>query len=361
VGQFLLRTVEEQLLSRYGIDITDNAVVRGALHSELSRFRKSPTGQAFADDPQRFRDEELRYITQITVDRHDYFARVLYHLRFGRKKSVAIFLDNLDRRDDKIQEEAFLRASAIARDWACPVFVCLRPGTFWRSKKDGVLDSVAPRLISISSPKVGPLLKRRLEFAARMARGDVPFVGRDGAASQAISVHLPKVAALLDCAAESFFRNAELREMIAAFSNGNVRELLRLVQQILTSRHLNATMEVLFKKGCCESEVAGQEWSDNPTRVRISPLGRYHVNILLETFNYYDAVVVDTPIVDDRVRSVIADVFPIGERLNRGAAFVRYLADASDSVQDADGKRFIETKLDAAQREIERIQADLPR
>ncbi|HWP67824.1 MAG TPA: hypothetical protein VN437_00895 [Rectinemataceae bacterium] len=456
VEAFLLGRVDEQLLSRYGIDITENSVVRGSLHSELTRFRKSPVGQAYISDPTRFQEEELAFIAGITANRHEYFARVLYHLRYGRRKSVAVFLDNLDRRDDRIQEEAFLRASAIARDWACPVFVCLRPGTFWRSKKEGVLDSVAPRLISISSPKVAPLLKRRLEFAARMARGEVPFVGRSGAASATISVHLPKVATLLDCAAQSFSRNAELRDLVSAFSNGNVRELLRLVQQVLTSQHLdtskiiekfqtvgyriaahealrallfgdyahfdpdssvvvnlfdilradpmqhfsrvlalrfldgipethptfgytsvqalsqqmmqigytvdhfNATMEVLFRKGCCESEVAGQEWSESSSRLRISPLGRYHVNTLLEAFNYYDAVAIDTPIIVEQARRKIADVFSIRERLERADAFIEYLLGASDSVQDADGKRFIERKCDAAKREIDAIRADLP-
>jgi hypothetical protein len=288
-----------------------------------------------------------------------------------------------------------------------------------------------------------------------MARGEIPFLVKAGTASPTVSVHLPNVAMLLDCAAESIYRNAELRELFAAFSNGNVRELLRLVQQVLSSRHLDtgkiirkleeggyqiaahealrallygdhahfdpdssvivnlfdilhsdpmqhfsrvlalrlldrlpethptfgfttsealmqqmmqigytvdhidATMQILFKKECCESEVVGQHWSDNPARLRISPLGRYHVCNLLQTFNYYDAVAIDTPILDERVRNVVADVFPIRERLDRAVAFVEYLAGASNSVQDADGKRFIEMKLDIVRREIETIRADL--
>ena len=96
---------------------------------------------------------------------HVFLQKAFFHLKFGQMRSVAIFLDNLDRRKDPIQEEAFLRASAIARDWASLVFVCLRPGTFYRSRSFGVLDTVAPRVINITSPKARVLVPPRLRFA----------------------------------------------------------------------------------------------------------------------------------------------------------------------------------------------------
>ena len=454
VENYVFQTIEGQLLSRYSIDIGDDSTVRGALDSELRRFRRSPEAKAYESNPEKFKEAELQCIKTALTDRHQYLSRVIYHLKHGRKKSIAVFFDNLDRRDD-LQEDAFLLASAIARDWTCPVFVCLRPGTFWRSKKEGVLDTIAPRIISISSPKVAPLLKRRIELAVQMARGQIQFGSNVENNSRKVSVNLPRVASLLECAADSFFKSSELRDLVLAFSNGNVRELLRLVRQILTSKHLdaqkilekwgqgsyriaphealrailygdfvqfdpnsslvanlfdilhsdpmehftrvlalrflnnvpedtphfgyttaqnvmqylaqigytiehvNSTMEFLIRKECCEAEVAGQQWSENPDRLRLTPLGRYHVQGLLGSFNYYDAVVIDTPILNQDYRLQIVDCQPIERRLARSRRFIEYLTKCVDSLQDADGRTFLLDCFDRVGREVEDIAVEI--
>jgi hypothetical protein len=454
VENYVFHTIEEQLLSRYSIDIGDDSTVRGALDSEIRRFRKTPDAKAYESNPEKLKEAELHFINRSLGDRHQYLARLVYHLKHGRKKSIAVFFDNLDRRDD-LQEDAFLLASAIARDWTCPVFVCLRPGTFWRSKKEGVLDTIAPRIISISSPKVGPLLKKRLELAVQMAKGQIHFGNNIDQSSRKVSVYLPRVSSLLECAADSFFKSSELRDLVLAFSNGNVRELLRLVRQVLTSKHLdaqkilekwdqgsyriaphealrallygdfvhfdpnsslvanlfdilhsdpmehftrilalrylnnipedtphfgyttaqnvmqylaqigytvehiNSTMDFLIRKECCEAEVVGQQWSDNPERLRLSPLGRYHVQGLIVSFNYYDAVVIDTPILDQTLRSKIIDCFPIERRLERSRFFVKYLTQCVDTLQDADGRTFLLDCMDKVIRELDAVTSEI--
>src|SRR5437016_1830567 len=91
-----------------------------------------------------------KHLDQLTQPR---FFQIRLNHYSSRQISVAMFLDNLDRRHPAIQEEAYLRASAMARDWSAVVFVSLRPTTFYYSQKFGVLDSVAPRLINVVSPK----------------------------------------------------------------------------------------------------------------------------------------------------------------------------------------------------------------
>src|SRR5205823_7477486 len=122
-----------------------------------------------------YKKAELEYIKEIQRDRHVFLQKVLHHFRAGRNSSVAIFFDNLDRRIEPIQEEAFLRASAIARDCAALIFVCLRPGTFYHSKKEGVLDSVAPKIINVVSPKTHAMVVKRVRFAKRIALGEIPI------------------------------------------------------------------------------------------------------------------------------------------------------------------------------------------
>ncbi len=60
-------------------------------------------------------------------------------------------------------------------------------------------------------------------------------------------------------------------------------------------------------------------------RCRLTQLGAYVLNRLLRSFVYYDAVVVDTPILSDEVRPLMLDARSISQRLERGDIFLKYL------------------------------------
>ena len=246
VGKFVYDEIERQFRENYQITITDDNIVRGALHNDLDRFSRSVKGRAYKDDPARYKQAELEYIEEIQSDRHVFLQRVLHHFRAGRNSSVAIFFDNVDRRIEPIQEEAFLRASAIARDCAALVFVCLRPATFHHSKRVGVLDSVAPKVINIVSPKTHSMVVKRIKFAKRIALGEIPIKVPFGAC---FSAELPRTATFLECVAESFHRSRRLSGLFDSVSNGNARDLLTYVAQVLTSQHLNTDKIITRYRG----------------------------------------------------------------------------------------------------------------
>ncbi len=241
VSDYIFSEIERQLFEDHNIDIGANNLVRGFLHIELARFQNSYEAAQHAPDSEGFRKAQQDFINGIRADKHKYLSKVFNHLRKGQGSSVAIFLDNLDRRTDDIQEEAFLRASAMARDWSALVFVCLRPGTFYRSSHFGVMDSVEPRIIQIESPKTKHLVTKRMNYASSVAAGvasstrtlkGTPF-------TPSISVSLPRVASFLDVVKESFLRQPQLCELFDAVSNNNARELLGYLVQVLRSGHLN--------------------------------------------------------------------------------------------------------------------------
>lgn len=253
VGQYIYNKVEDDLRVNYDIDVDADNMVRGFLHTDLERFAVSYEGRQFPVGSPEFKQAEKQYVQNIRSDRHLYLSKVFRHLKFGRRKdgegfSIAIFLDNLDRRSDAIQEEAFLRASAMARDWAALVFVCLRPSTFYRSRHFGVLDSVAPRVVTVSSPKTSELVSKRLTYARDLALGT-----RENRRSKAgtlfskdVSVELPSTAPFLEGCALSFLRSRELGALFDAVSNGNARDLLAYVHRVITSLHLD-TKKIIEK------------------------------------------------------------------------------------------------------------------
>lgn len=58
---------------------------------------------------------------------------------------------------------------------------------------------------------------------------------------------------------------------------------------------------------------------------RITTVGAYTTRLLMRLFAYADAMVVDTPIIDVRYRTVISDAFSLSERLARAEYFRTYL------------------------------------
>ena len=455
VGRFVYGEVERQLREHYGIDSGADAIVRAALHPDLARFKRSPEGLAFPKDSPEYRREELDFIKDIKGNIHIFLQKVIYHIKFARSTSVAIFFDNLDRRSESIQEEAFLRASAIARDWASLVFVCLRPTTFYKSKTFGVLDSVAPVVINVVSPKTENLVVRRLKFAKKFAEG-TPLSRKSQRAplSANLSAHLPRVALTLDSVADSFRKNGMLAPFFDAISNGNARDVLTYVYDVLTSMHLDTTKILdkiettggyimpehealkaillgnfmhynpeisvfinlydiqkadpmehftrllalhhavnvpdtaptfgycgvadlirylcqigfseehvrfttkhLYKKKCYEARDPIEEWSETIKEVKVTPLGKYHINVLAHKFQYIDAVLVDTPIIYDNVRQILLDSFAIRERLERSRRFLEYLDACSMSLHDARARQTWSYVRNAAKAEIVNIES----
>jgi hypothetical protein len=68
-----------------------------------------------------------------------------------------------------------------------------------------------------------------------------------------------------------------------------------------------------------------QQDRDMPHAVRATSIGAYHLQRLCGMFTYLDAMTVDTPIFDLKMRAKIGDVRSIGDRLRRGRFFLQYL------------------------------------
>lgn len=441
---YIFTQIERSLLDRYSIDIMEDGLVRGVLHFEIQRFKNTPAGKLFAGDPMAYNVKELEYIETIQRDRYFYIGRVLNHLRKGRGNSIALFFDNLDRRIDEIQEEAILRASAMAKDWSCLVFVCLRPSTFYRSKESGVLDSVAPKTFSVVSPRVDLLLRKRFDYARAIAEGQSHHGGPIG---KDVTFDLPKVATFLNCCKASFSESKDShgKELVALFesvSNGNMRELLKFVGQFIVSKHLDTkmilekldrntyripvhqalrsllygdymdydprksifinlfdlkrsdpqehfsrflalhylarlaensatrgytpsekavqylcqigmtgdhareTIRFLATKRCIENRIPDLEINAE-SDIRLTSLGKYHVLNLSHSFQYIDAIIVDTPVLDSEMRKKIyQSPHDIPGRLERCGYFLEYLDDCSKALFDADaGHLWKNTKL----------------
>jgi|GEM_PF-1278221 len=248
VPAFVMRRIQEQL-REYHIAFTDDPFVRRVLKRELEDFRKTPRGVLLKDKPDELQQAEVDFIESFTNDQERYMALVMRFIRRSHQKSVAVFFDNLDRRGDDLQEQAFLRAAAIANDWGVLVFVCLRPGSVQRSSAAGVLDTMAPRMLVIPQPDISIVLRKRFQYASRYAARSLPpeaytheTFGEDA------EKQLPEASRFFSMCDQSIHSNPALAEQYEAASNGNIRKVMEYVKKVITSRHLD-TQKIMDKLG----------------------------------------------------------------------------------------------------------------
>jgi hypothetical protein len=235
VRTLILRATEDQLYERYSIDIRERAFLHGVYASEMERFRKGVFAELFATDPSKAEERMADRLHAHSEDAFEHLRRSVIHLTKGRHYQVIFILDNADQRPDDVQQEAFLIAQELARDWICHVFISLRPGTFYRSRVSGVLAAYPHRVFTIAPPRTDEFLEKRLTYALDMAEGRLPLERLRG-----IQLNIGSIASVIRALLQSLHQSDELQELLANVTGGNVRELLQFVTSFIGSPNVDA-------------------------------------------------------------------------------------------------------------------------
>jgi hypothetical protein len=70
--------------------------------------------------------------------------------------------------------------------------------------------------------------------------------------------------------------------------------------------------------------------------LRLTPVGLYHIDELLGSFTYLDAVAVDTPVLNRSYREDLRDAHSLEDRLQRALVFLAYLDECWRSCEGVD-------------------------
>ncbi len=133
--QFFVNEVVRIFYDKYEIDIFQDEFVRGVYHGDLLKFQKSIYGRLRETEPASYLKEEIKHLEERIKDKSEHLKQAFLHITKGWKRQIIIFMDNVDQRDDHIQEDAFFIANEIASNWPAVVFITLRPSTYTKSKK----------------------------------------------------------------------------------------------------------------------------------------------------------------------------------------------------------------------------------
>ena len=232
---FLIEEITCRLREEYDIDIAERNFIRGVYNLDVERFKTGLYADLRESEPEQYRLREIEHLETLVSRADEHLRRSLEHIVKGRKKQVVIFIDNTDQRSEQIQQEAFLISQEISENWPTTVFVALRPTTFHKSQRTGTLSGYHPKAFTISPPRIDLVLKKRLTFALKLTRGEVPI----SVLGEHIAVNLSKLEAVLKVFLRSLERNRALLEAIDNIASGNVRRALDLVKDFFGSGHVD--------------------------------------------------------------------------------------------------------------------------
>ena len=266
--EFILNEIEQQLLARHKIDVHENAFIRGVYHAEISRFKRGIFGGLRTTDPTAYENKLLEFLQDKAQNRNEHLKKSVAHIADGRKKQVILVLDNADQRDYDLQQQVFIIAENLAKEWRAAVFVAVRPRTFYKSKQAGSLTGYPHRVFTIAPPRVDHVIRRRLQFALDIARGRIQSERLTN-----VNFRLENVAAFLRALLHSLSKNTDLVEFLSNITAGNIRAVIDFVAGFIGSANVNT------KKIIDIMEHDGEY---------IIPLHEFWKAALLGEYSYYD-------------------------------------------------------------------------
>jgi GTPase SAR1 family protein len=308
--QYILDSIPDTLLRRYGLDIREAGFVEAIYHEELAAFDRSVEGRLKEIDPTAYQKSRIRFLSDKTAKLDTHLLASIGHIARGRKKRVILVLDNADQRKFETQQEAFLIAQELAATRNLIVFVALRPSTFYQSKTRGALAAYQNKILTISPPPADEVVVKRLSFALRVAEGQAAPAALDG-----IRVNLHSIVLFMRPMLRSVRGNEEIRQFLSNITGGNTRAVIEMITSFCGSPNVDARKIVAI---------------EDETGDYLVPLHEFTKHALLGEYAYYNSY-------SSLVAANIFDTFAADPREHFLASLIVGFLGSSLGIRDSDG------------------------
>lgn len=163
VTEIIFRRIYEFLEQEFA-DVFDLSFLRRAFSKDIKKLRSSSHKEFFDSNPAEFIRHEADLLRQKQENIEGFVYSCLKQLT-SENNSVIVILDNVDRADEKLQEEMYALAHNISSKTGAKTIITLREFTFFRNKSGGFLD-VRPedRVIHLKSPNFEKLISKRIKY-----------------------------------------------------------------------------------------------------------------------------------------------------------------------------------------------------
>jgi len=243
---FVLGEMERQLSEKYGIDINNDSFVKGVYSRDIRRFARGIYSQLKNIDKQKYEIKKIEMLGEKTCKKDQHIKLSINHISFQEKRQIIFSLDNSDQRDYEVQQEAFIISQELAKEWSAAVFISVRPQTFYKSKRSGALTAYPNKIFSILPPRIDSVINKRLEFALKMAKGEIPIERFKN-----VTIEVESLSLFLISLIHSLRINREIDELLQNITGGNVRSAIDLVKGFIGSPNVDAEkiINIMQKSG----------------------------------------------------------------------------------------------------------------
>lgn len=230
---FIAGEILEQFRTKYELDFEERNFVRSVYDSDIKRFSNGINADLKETNPQLYKEKEISMLETRLNDSFEHLKHSLLHIQSSWKKQLIIFLDNTDQRDEIVQQEVFMIANDIAKNWNAIVFLPMRPETYNRSNQLGHLSGYNTKAFTIAPPRTEQVIEKRINYAIKIASGE-ELSKKLGA-----YIQLNKLTDFLNVFLNSFTQSNELMDFIVNISGGNIRWALDYVRNFFGSGHID--------------------------------------------------------------------------------------------------------------------------
>ena len=156
-----------------------------------------------------------------------------------------------------------------------------------------------------------------------------------------------------------YFGRFAVDQVTRGFSK--VRDLYSYLESFgFTVPVIDAYLARLYHRECIQGPVPGDKWTEGILKYQITSHGRYHIYNLVRSFQYVDAVVIDTPILEAGLRLSISAHERIRDRLDQTERFTQYLDSCSKGLAGIDAFSLWGETVVAIREDIVRVRQSLP-
>jgi len=260
--------IQNQLRSKYHIDVTNRDFVSNVYKEEISRFETGIYGSLKNTNESLYQIKLIEMLEAKLLSKEQHLKSTFAKISKDTKKQIIIIIDNVDQREIDLQQKAFIISQSIAQHWNAIVFLAVRPNTFHQSKRSGSLSAYPNKVFYIMPPRPELVLERRLVFALNMAEGRLPVEALTG-----VSLNLNDIALFFKALLYSLRKNPQVSEFLSNITGGNVRSMIDFVTKFIGSPNVDSDkiIEIMEKK-----------------REYIIPLHEFSKAALLGDYSHYD-------------------------------------------------------------------------
>lgn len=232
--KFIYTKLNDYLLQEHPDNSTSyKNLIEPAYEDRIKALARGPYS-LLMKNREKFNEKVIEIIDKDFKEVEPYVERVLGFLASTRL--CVLVIDNVDLyEDDELETTVFSEAISISKKINCNIIVSIRDTTYIKHKNDSIFNAHELKRLWINPPSFKDVLSRRLKYAKIVLKDKRAVISMQNG----IKLQIDDLSQFFTIVQESLLddKNSELLEYL---SDRNPRRGITLIQNFLSSGHINA-------------------------------------------------------------------------------------------------------------------------